>query len=193
MTYALLAKVNNSKTKAKQLPSIDFLRECFEIDTSAPSGLRWKFRPIHHFSTTKNQNIFNAKFAGRAAGYLKKGYWGVQIGTAKFLVHRIVFFISNGFEPCQVDHKDVDGYNNSVMNLRAATHTQNVRNTGIKKTNSSGYKGVTWHKTRKLWHAMIWRDRKRAHLGYFNTPEEASVAYLRAATELHGEFFRSSK
>jgi hypothetical protein len=46
---------------------------------------------------------------------------------------------------------------------------------------SSKLKGVDWHKPNKKWRAQIRKDGKVRHLGYFQTPEEAHLAYEEAS------------
>jgi hypothetical protein len=86
-----------------------------------------------------------------------------------------------------VDHIDGNGLNNTRANLRAATRSENLWN-HKSRTGSSQYKGVNFHTSRDQWQAQIKFNGKRKWLGYFNTPEEAAVAWDRAARELHGEF-----
>ena len=51
-------------------------------------------------------------------------------------------------------------------------------------------KGVQAVQKRKSirYRAVATKDCVRRNLGYFDTPEEAHAAYLRASEELHGEF-----
>ena len=86
----------------------------------------------------------------------------------------------------QVDHRDGDGLNNRRSNLRVATNSQNTCNQAIRRSNSSGYKGV--HKHKDKWRADISRDGRRRFLGLHDTPEAAHAAYCKASAELHGEF-----
>jgi len=58
------------------------------------------------------------------------------------------------------------------------------------QSNTSGFKGVSYRKTRRKWIATIQKDGKQHFLGHFNTPELAHMAYCKAAAELHGEFAR---
>lgn len=65
---------------------------------------------------------------------------------------------------------------------------QNQHNRGINKNNSSGFKGVSFHKPTGRWRAYIVIDYKQKSLGIHDTPEEAHKAFCRAADEIHGRF-----
>ena len=90
-----------------------------------------------------------------------------------------------------VDHVDGNGLNNVRSNLRIATPSENGCNDGIKRNNTSGYKGVSWYKGK--WRAAIVKNRKWKHLGLFATKEEAYAAYCAAAKILHGKFANIGK
>lgn len=87
-----------------------------------------------------------------------------------------------------VDHINLDGLDNRRSNLRPATTAQNARNQRRYRNNTSGYKGVTWHRRDQNWQAYIRVDGCRHHLGAHVTPEEAARAYDAAAREYFGEF-----
>lgn len=89
-----------------------------------------------------------------------------------------------------VDHIDGDSANNQLINLRLASHSQNMRNMRVRKNNTSGFKGVSYFKECGKWIAGIRINGKRRHLGLFETAEEAYAAYCTASAELHGEFGR---
>lgn len=96
-------------------------------------------------------------------------------------------------EGMKTDH--IYGYatlDNRRANLRVCTSAENLQNTGKYNTNTSGFKGVSWHKSHKKWVAQIQVNNKKIHLGYFNSPEEAHAVYCRFALELHGTFCRFS-
>lgn len=90
----------------------------------------------------------------------------------------------------QVDHLNGDGLDNRRENLRLATNSQNSKNKGRYRNNSSGYKGVYKRLGRERWRADIMSDGQRRRLGEFSSAEEAARAYDKAALELHGEFAR---
>lgn len=98
-------------------------------------------------------------------------------------MHRIITKAQDEYE---VDHRDGDGLNNQMYNLRVCTSSQNQMNKRVQKNNTSGFKGV--FESGKRWQAAIKVANKRTYLGSFVTPEEAARAYDKAAKELHGEF-----
>jgi len=105
----------------------------------------------------------------------------------KTYLHRVVTRAPAGFD---VDHIDGDGLNNREANLRQATRSENMRNTGRRKDNKSGFKGVYWHKGAGKWQAEIKVGGVKEYLGLFTTIEAAHAAHQQAAKRLHGEFWR---
>lgn len=102
-------------------------------------------------------------------------------------MHRLILGVAAGV---QVDHIDCNGLNNVRANLRAATNQDNQHNKTMYSNNTSGFKGVSWHKHRQLWYAQIRLNGKTISLGYFSTREEAAARYDLAAHELFGDFAR---
>ena len=93
----------------------------------------------------------------------------------------------------KVDHIDENKANNNVKNLRWATSNENGYNQGKNKTNTSGFKGVSFDKNTNKYQARININGKRKHLGYYKTPEEASKSYEIKAKEIHGDFYYKNK
>lgn len=88
----------------------------------------------------------------------------------------------------RIDHRDRDKLNNRRSNLRTASRSQNGANQERRQNNSSGYKGVAWHRQCEKWCAYIKVDGKRLHLGLFVNLVDAAQAYDRAARKYFGEF-----
>lgn len=89
-----------------------------------------------------------------------------------------------------VDHYNGDTLDNRRDNLRIATSSQNKANMNKPKTNTSGYKGVSWHKPLNKWRVQIKVMGVSMHIGYFNDVRDAANAYNDKAYELFGEYAR---
>lgn len=106
--------------------------------------------------------------------------------------HRVAWLLAYGEWPeTDVDHRDTVKSHNWLSNLRLTSASLNIANTAARKTNKSGFKGVSWHRGARKWQASIMVNRKSMGLGLFLTPEEASGAYQRAAEKHFGEFARA--
>ncbi len=100
-------------------------------------------------------------------------------------MHRLIIAPGADF---QVDHKNHNGLDNRRKNLRVATKSQNEGNTSKRCTNTSGFKGVFWDKTRKKWLAQLHTKEGFVHLGRYLDKEDAARAYDKAAKLHFGEF-----
>ena len=94
-----------------------------------------------------------------------------------------------------IDHIDGDKLNNRKSNLRHCDLSTNNINNKMYYTNKSGHKGVHFDTTLKTpkWMAWICINKKRKHLGYYNTYEEACCAREEAEIKHYGEFNRDIK
>ena len=136
----------------------------------------------------KRQGIHVGQLAGNVDPTI--GYQRVKINGVRHFTHRLIFAYHHGYMPRNIDHADRNKINNRIANLREASTAQNAWNASVPKTNTSGFKGVSWHKHQNKWIASIRLFGKLKYLGYFKTAEEAHEAYKKAAMELHGEFAR---
>lgn len=142
-------------------------------------------------SFTWNIQRRGKKPADGFAGSVNKisGYRVINIDRTEYKAHRLAWLYMTGKWPVEfIDHKNGDRSDNRWCNLREATHSQNMRNRGVLPTNTSGLKGVVWHKRQKKWCAQSKLNGKNIYLGSFDCPAAAHFAYVVWADIHHGEF-----
>lgn len=120
---------------------------------------------------------------GSQAGWTNaSGHLQITIGGKHYYSHRLAWLYVYGVNPDgQIDHINRLKQDNRISNLRDVSHTINQWNVGLKNTNTSGYKGVSYAYRQKMWKAAITASKKSIHIGYYNTKERASIAYKIAA------------
>lgn len=123
-----------------------------------------------------------------AGGVGQRGYVKLSVDGVSYPAHRLAFLYMTAEFPKFVDHRDRVTSNNAWANLRGCTHSQNICNTVSRSYNTSGYKGVAWHKASGKYRARIMENGISYHLGVFACPREAAHAYNCAAIQLHGDF-----
>lgn len=117
----------------------------------------------------------------------RNGYIRTRVDGKLVSMHRFVMELKTG-DAVDVDHINGKRNDNRKENLRTCTRSQNLANKPIGEKNTSGYKGVSWDKTRQKWQAKITYQGKQMHLGRFDDPEAAHTAYCAANDRLNGEF-----
>jgi hypothetical protein len=139
--------VAKKSVKRKELPTKEFLNECFSYDPET-GKLIWKTRPLHHFPNSWRMNATNARMAGKEAGTRVKchrtgnpkcvdvGFWKVAKYKAHIIIHLLMGIeIPDGLE---VDHRDGNPWNNKWENLRIGTHQQNLCNLAAPRDKING-------------------------------------------------------
>lgn len=153
--------------------SIDEWRSVLKLDPET-GVLTWTYG-MRHLS----------KRAGTEEG---DGYRYVMYRGRKTLEHRIVWALFHGSWPKTIDHKNMVRSDNRIANLREASMSQNNSNRGLPKHNTSGFKGVYFHKNSGKFIAKITVNHKTTQLGVFTDAKSAAAAYAEAAQKHHGEF-----
>ncbi len=120
--------------------------------------------------------------------YQSPGYAAARINQRLVLMHRVIAALEWGPSVREVDHRDRNRLNNRVANLRYASNSGNHMNKGPRCDNTSGYKGVFWHKGARKWMAQVKYEGTTHYLGLFRSKHDAAKAYNAKAIELAGEF-----
>lgn len=117
--------------------------------------------------------------------YINNVGYAANDSKPRKLLHRIIMDNPKGMS---VDHINGDKLDNRKSNLRVCIHKQNLCNQKLSIKSKSGYKGVSWNKSRNKWEAYITNNQKRKFGGYFTTKELAAEKYNELATSLFGEY-----
>lgn len=134
------------------------LEEVLYYDETSPTGLRWAvdIRCGFHNSILKCGR-------GSVAGSEERSHWEVTYQQEAHWCHRVIWQLVHGQIPddMTVDHKDGNGKNNLVANLRLVSHAVNMRNRRMGTNNTSGITGVGRYIDKATgaasWHAK-WND-----------------------------------
>jgi hypothetical protein len=122
------------------------------------------------------------KIAGCKDSY---GYIIIRIDGKNYKAHRLAWLYVHGYFPeNQIDHIDKNPSNNKINNLREVSNQCNLRNTGNPITNTSGVKGVSWHKSNNKWGAYIKISEKTKYLGCYKNFGDAVMARYQAEKKL---------
>ena len=123
---------------------------------------------------------------GDVAGYKRPdGRIDIRVLDGLHKAHRLAWLYVHGAWPAgQIDHIDGCPSNNALANLRDVSPSVNQQNQRRPRShNTQGFLGVS--RNGKGWMARIVVDGKVRHLGTFQTPESAHIAYLETKRRLH--------
>lgn len=141
---------------------------------------------------TRNYGV-RGSAKGDFVGSIRKrdGYVTISVDGKAYLAHRLAWFYMTGKWPKPyADHKNGNPTDNGWENIREATQTQQNANTGRRKDNSSGLRGISWCRRPKGWRARICVNGVRTLLGIFADIDDAKWVYEAAAKKYFGEFAR---
>lgn len=125
---------------------------------------------------------------GEVAGSLHatRGYWRIRVRGKCYAAHRLAWLYVYGVWPTkEIDHINRIKTDNRIANLRELTTAENQQNVDIARNNTSGHKGVVFHKRYRKYQAYIRVNRHLKSLGSFETLEEAVEARKAAEQVWH--------
>ncbi len=126
---------------------------------------------------------------GQEVGSIHKtGYRHVTWMGKIHKVHRLIFLLEHGYLPKEIDHINGDRQDNRIENLREVSRSENQFNKAICSNNTSGFRGVNWHKHSKSWVVRVCTKGKTKILGYFKDLELAGLVADEARNLYHGKF-----
>lgn len=136
---------------------------------------------------TNRTNRQRARAGTVAGAIVSNGYRGITLEYYPFMAHRLVWLYVYGRWPAgTIDHINGDRADNRLENLRDVSHAENMQNLrGPVSRNKSGFLGVSQLRRNGKWAAFIKLNGKSRNLGSYDTPEDASRAYLIAKRRLH--------
>lgn len=116
----------------------------------------------------------------------KRGYPATHVHGKTVVLHRLMFPDTAD----EIDHINGDKLDNRRANLRECTHQQNAFNQRRRRTNTSGFIGVSRARGPDSFEAYIHHHGRKYHLGVF--PSVVSAARTRdcVAKLLFGEYAR---
>lgn len=130
---------------------------------------------------------------GDVAGCVDKydGYVRIRADGISYLAHRLAYLYQYGvFPPEKLDHKDCNRSFNKGSNLRLASDSENARNSQIKSSNKSGFKGVHFDKRAGKWRVSVHFQGKQHTVGYYEDLELAGLVATETRNKYHGEYAR---
>ncbi len=120
------------------------------------------------------------------------GYIRIRVDGTAYVAHRLAWLYMTGDWPDKdIDHKNLMKDDNRWVNLRQATHRQNMINVAA-RNKSGNPKEAFFCKRDRIWVSCIKINGKQIRLGTFTSAEAAHQAYCEAANKYFGEFARAA-
>lgn len=156
-------------------------KSCAAIESKTTHGL--KYHPLYSVWSNMKSRCYNKK----NNRYVDWGGRGVTV-CPEWIKNFKSFYewsMKNGWNEKMRLDKDIicekKNINPSIYSPETCmyvTQTENSRATRlIRRTNTSGYKGVSFNKKKEKWISQISVDNKKIQIGAFFTKEEAAYAY----------------
>jgi hypothetical protein len=97
----------------------------------------------------------------------------VTVDGAMVILSRFLLDAPDGL---MVDHVNRDTLDNRRLNLRLATHTENMQNKGLQRRSGTGVKNVSWNDQTRDYVVRVSVNKQTIRVGRFATLAEADAA-----------------
>ena len=163
-----------------EIPNDDILKyilDNFDYDSSTGKLYRFSIKFEDWRECTNNHN---------------SDRYRVGIKYRSYYVSNICWFLYCGKWPVnEIDHKDLNGYNNKINNLRESSYSKNSTNADKRVFNK--YHGVTYHDIGKKFRYRFRIEGKQYEVYGFNTAKEAAIAREKHLDALEDTFCARNK
>lgn len=147
--------------------TVERLREVLAYDP-ASGQFFWKVRTSNRIKVGDRAGVVNTE-----------GYRVIRVDGQLYGAHRLAVLHVTGVWPTHdVDHDNRDRDDNRWANLICATRSGNCQNQGLAHGNTSGYRGVSFHRASGKWSAERVVAGVKNYLGLFPTAEAARDAWI---------------
>ena len=121
----------------------------------------------------------HVRVGDRAGCVEQTGYIRVNFHGVRYREHQLVWVWNRGYLPeNDIDHINGVRKDNRLHNLREVSRQCNLRNCGLKASNTSGVKGVAWDSRRNKWVAQMKINYRNRYLGRYEDFSDAVCARL---------------
>lgn len=143
---------------------------------------------LHHRTASRGRKIGDAVGSINGTGYRRVG-----MGGKYYTEHALVFLMHHGYIPSEIDHINGDRADNRIENLRPVTRSQNQYNKDKCRNNTSGHRGVSWHKKSQAWIIRVMKNGKTVFQKYAKDLELAAFIAEEARLKYYGQYAREAK
>lgn len=138
---------------------------------------------VFRWKTVRSRRL---KPGDRAGHRHNHGYRLITLKDRDYPEHHLAWLWMTGDWPSGiVDHKNLDRSDNRWENLRAASPSENMHNSVLRRNNTTGFRGV-YRRGNGKFLAQLRHGDKIFRLGGFDTAEKASAAYEELSASLRG-------
>jgi len=143
---------------------------------------------LHHRTASRGRKIGDPIGSINGTGYRRVG-----MGGKYYTEHALVYLMHHGYIPAEIDHINGIRNDNRIENLRAVTRSQNQYNKGKCRNNTSGHRGVSWHKKSQAWVIRVMKNGKTVFQKYAKDLELAAFIAEEARLKYYGQYAREAK